>query len=105
MSVKISQQVPNIYQSTIGDSQKLANSKDKLRLYFFAQKISRQQNLGNLEDLYKPLLTNQNKQLNEAKLTNTKLDESKTELTNILQLVANGDLTNAASEVIVNKIR
>jgi len=105
MNVKISQSVPNIYQSTIGDFQKLAKSKNKLKSYFLAQKISRQQNLGNLEDIYKPLLTNQNKQLDETKLTNTKLDESKNELTNILQqLVVNGDLTNAAQEVIVKKL-
>jgi len=58
MSVKINQQVPNIYQSTIGDLQKLAESKNKLKSYLLAQKISRQQNLGNLEDIYKPLLTN-----------------------------------------------
>jgi len=97
--------VPNIYQSVIGDLQKLAESKNKLRSYFSAQKISRQQNLGNLEDIYKPILSNQDKQINESKLTNSKLDESRAELTNILQqLVVNGDLTNAASEVIVKKL-
>jgi len=70
-----------------------------------AQKISRQQNLGYLEDIYKPILSNQTKQINEIKVTSNKLDESKAELTNILQqLVVNGDLTNAATEVIVNKL-
>jgi len=70
-----------------------------------AQKISRQQNLGYLEDIYKPILSNQTKQINEIKVTSNKLDESKAELTNILQqLVVNGDLTNAASEVIVKKL-
>jgi len=89
--------IPNIYQSAIGDLQKLAESKNKLRSYFLAQKISRQQNLGNLEDVYKPLLTNQNKQIDESKVTYNKLDESKAELTNILQqLVTNGLLSNAA---------
>jgi len=101
----MSQSVPNIYQSTIGDLQKLAKWNNKLKSYFLAQKISRQQILGNLEDIYKPFLTNQSKKLDEAKLTNTKLDESKNELTNILQqLVVNGDLTNAASAVIVKKL-
>jgi len=105
MSVRISHLVPNIYQSTIGDLQKLAKSKNKLKSYFLAQKISRQQNLENLEDSFKLLLTNQSKQLYEAKLTNNKLDESKAELTNILQqLVVNGDLSTAASNKIVNKL-
>jgi len=105
MSVRISHPVPNIYQSTIGDLKKLSDSKNKLRSYFLAQKITRQQNLGNLEDIYKPLLTNQNKQLDEAKLSNNKLDESKNELTNILQqLVVNGDLSTAALNKIVAKL-
>jgi len=53
MSVRISHpSIPNIYQSTIGDLQKLSESKNKLRSYFLAQKISRQQNLSNLEILY-----------------------------------------------------
>jgi len=82
----------------------LAKSKNKLRSYFLAQKISRQQDLGNLEDIYKPLITNQNKQLDEAKLTNNKLDETKSELTNILQqLVENGGLTIDASKAIIIK--
>jgi len=82
--------VPNIYQSAIGDLQKLAESKNKLRSYFLAQKISRQQNLGNLKDIYKPILTNQNKQIYESKVANNKLNESRAELTNILQqLVTN----------------
>jgi len=39
MSVRISHPpIPNIYQSTIGDLQKLAKSKNKLRSYFLAQK-------------------------------------------------------------------
>jgi len=105
MSVKINQQVPNIYQSTIGDLQKLAESKNKLKSYLLAQKISRQQNLGNLEDIYKPLLTNQSKQLDEAKLTNNKEEESKGELTNILhQLVVNGLLTSKSSNDIIMKL-
>jgi len=105
MSVKVDHwPIPNIYQSAIGDLQKLADSKNKLRSYFLAQKISRQQNLGNLEDVYKPLLTNQNKQIDEAKVTNNKLDESRAGLINILhQLVANGILSKAASKVIINK--
>jgi len=78
------------------------SQKNDLRSYFLAQKISRQQNLGNLEDFYEPLLTNQNKQLDEAKLTKSKLYESKNELTNILQqLVTNGFLSNVASTNIV----
>jgi len=106
MSVKISHPpVPNIYQSRIGDLQKLTESKNKLKAYTLAQRITRQQNLGNLEDLYKPILNNQSKQISEVQSTNTKLDESKTELTNILQqLVANGNLTNLASDVIVKKL-
>jgi len=76
---------PNIYQSAIGNLQKLTASKNKLRSLILAQKISRQQNLGNLEDVYKPLLDNQSKQITEVKLTNNQLDESRTELTNILQ--------------------
>jgi len=105
MSIKVDHPpIPNIYQSAIGDLQKLAESKNKLRSYFLAQKISRQQNLGNLEDVYKPLLTNQNKQIDEAKVTNNKLDESRAGLINILhQLVANGILSKAASKVIINK--
>jgi len=106
MSVKISHPpIPNNYQSTIGDLQKLAESEHKLKSYFLAQKTSRQQNLGNLEDIYKPLLTNQNKQINEAKVINNKLDESKNELTNILQqLVVNGNLSTAASNNIIAKL-
>jgi len=106
MNIKVDHPpVPNIYQSAIGDLQKLAESQSKLRSYMLAQKISRQQNLGNLEDIYKPILSNQVKQINETKVTNSKLDESNAELTNILQqLVVNGDLTNAASQVIVNKL-
>jgi len=53
MSVKISNPpLPNIYQSQITDLQKLAESKNKLRSFILAQKISKQQNLGNLEELY-----------------------------------------------------
>jgi len=101
MSIKVA--LPNIYQSVIDDLQKLAESKNKLKSYFLAQKISRQQNLGNLEDVYKPLLINQSKQIDEAKVTNNKLEESRVELTNILQqLVANGDLTTKASNNIVD---
>jgi len=38
MGVKIRHPpIPNIYQSTIGDLQKLAESKNKLRSYFLAQ--------------------------------------------------------------------
>jgi len=41
----------------------------------------------------------------EAKLTNSKLDESKGELTNILQqLVVNGNLTTAESNNIIDKL-
>jgi len=92
MSIKIAHPpMPNIYQSQIGDLQRLAESKSKLRAYMLAQRITRQQNLGNLEHLYKPILTYQNKQISEVQTTNTKLDESRVELTNILQqLVANG---------------
>jgi len=97
--------IPNIYQSTIGDLQKLAESKHKLKSYFLAQKISQQQNVGNLENIYKPLLTNQNTQLDEAKVTNNKLDERKAELTNILQqLVVNGNLSTAASNNTIAKL-
>jgi len=49
-----------------------------------AQKITKQQNLGNLEELYKPILNNQSKQISEVQNTNSKLDENKAELTNIL---------------------
>jgi len=39
MSVKISHpSLPNIYQSKIGDLQKLAESKNKLRSFMLAQK-------------------------------------------------------------------
>jgi len=76
MSVKISHPpVPDIYQSQIGDLQKLAESKNKLRAYMLAQRITRQQNLGNLEELYKPILNNQSKQISEVQTTNTKLDK------------------------------
>jgi len=78
VSVKISHPpVPNIYQSQIGDLQKLAESKNKLRAFMLAQRITRQQNLGHLEDLYKPIFNNQSKQISEVHITNTKLDESK----------------------------
>jgi len=98
MNVKVSHSpIPNIYQSAIGDLQKLAESTNELRSYFLAQKISRQQNLSNLENVYKTLLINQSKQIDESKVTNNKLDESRAELTNILQqLVANGNLTTTA---------
>jgi len=99
--------VPNIYQSQIGDLQKLVESKSKLRAYMLAQNINRQQNLGNLEDIYiyKPILTNQNKQISEVQSNNTKLDESRAELTNILQqLVTNGVLTRGVSNSIVKKL-
>jgi len=79
MSVRISHApVPNIYQSQIGDLQKIAESKNKLRAFMLAQKITKQQNLGNLEELYKPILNIQSKQISEVQTTNTKLDESKT---------------------------
>jgi len=106
MSVKISYPpIPNIYQSQLGDLQKLAESKNKLRSFMLAQKITKQQNLGNLEDLYKPILNNQNKQISEVQNTNTKLDESRGELTNILnQLVANGVLTHGVSSTIADKL-
>jgi len=59
MSVKISHPLlPNIYHSQIGDLQRLAESKNKLRSFMLAQKITKQQNLGNLEELYKPILNN-----------------------------------------------
>jgi len=48
-----------------------------------AQKITKQQNLGNLEELYKPILNNQSKQISEVQNTNSKLDESRAELTKI----------------------
>jgi len=67
MSVKISHPpLPNIYLSQIGDLQKLAESKNKLRSFMFAQKITKQQNLGNLEELYKPILNSQSKQISEV---------------------------------------
>jgi len=106
MSVKISHPpLPNIYQSQIGDLQKLAESKYKLRSFMPAQKITKQHNLGNLEELYKPILNNQSKQISEVQTTNTKLDESKNELTNILnQLVTNGVLTRGVSNTIADKL-
>jgi len=106
MSVKISHPpLPNIYQSQIGDLQKLAESKNTLRSFMLAHKITKQQNLGNLEELYKPILNNHFKQISEVQNTNVKLDESKNELTNILnQLVANGNLTAAASDNIVKQL-
>jgi len=106
MSVKIGHPpVPNIYQSQIGDLQKLAESKNKLRAYMLAQRITRQQNLGNLEDSYKPILNNQSKQISEVQTTNTKLDENRLELTKILQqLVTNGVLTSGVSNGIINKL-
>jgi len=59
MSIKVGHPtIPNIHQSAIGDLQKLAESKYKLRSYFLAQNISLQQNLGNSQDVYKPLLIN-----------------------------------------------
>jgi len=61
--------------------------------------------LGNLEDLYKPILNNQSKQIGEVQNTNIKLDEIKNELTNISnQLVANGVLTRGVSSTIVDKL-
>jgi len=70
-----------------------------------AQRITRQQNLGNLEDLYKPILDNQSKQISEVQTTNTKLDENRLQLTNILQqLVTNGVLTRRVSNGIINKL-
>jgi len=70
-----------------------------------AQKITKQQNLGNFEELYKPILINQSKQISEVQNTNIKLHESRGELTNFVnQLVANGNLTAAASDNIVKKL-
>jgi len=59
MSVQISHPpLPNTYQSQIGDLQMLAESKNNSRSFLLAQKITKQQNLGNLEELYKPILNN-----------------------------------------------
>ena len=92
-------------QSRIDNLKKLNDIRNKVRTYTLAQKIFKQQNLGNLEELYKPLLTGQTKQLDAAQETNVKLDESKTILTNMVEkLNVNGDLTNAASTAIVNKL-
>jgi len=60
MSGKISHpQLPKIYQSQISDLQKLAESKNKLRSFMLAQKITKQQNLRNSAELCKPILINQ----------------------------------------------
>jgi len=106
MSVKISHPLlPNIYKSQISDLQKLAESKNKLRSFMLTQKITKQQNLGNLEELYKPILNNQSKQISEVQNTNVKLDENRAELTNILnQLVTNGVLTRGVSSAIADKL-
>jgi len=70
-----------------------------------AQKITKQQNLGNLEELYKPILNKQIKQISEVQTTNVKLDENRAELTNILnQLVTNGVLTRGVSNTIADKL-
>jgi len=70
-----------------------------------AQKITKQQNLGNLEELYKPISNNQTKQISELENTNVKWNENKNELTNILnQLVTNGILTRGVSNTIVDKL-
>jgi len=70
-----------------------------------AQKITKQQNLGNLEELYKPILNNQSKQIREVQNTNVKLDEKRAELTNILnQLVTNSVLTRGVSSAIADKL-
>jgi len=58
-----------------------------------------------LEELYKPILNNQSKQISEVQNTNVKLDENRAELTNILnQLVTNGVLTRSVSNTIADKL-
>jgi len=95
----------NINHSQIIGLQKLVEAKNRDRTFTLAQKITRQQNLGNLKETYKPLLANQTQQLTETQSTNVKLDEAKVTSANIVKnLAANGDLTNAASKAIVKKL-
>jgi len=95
MSVKIAHPpVPNICQSQIAGLQKFAESKNKLRAFMLAQRITRQQNLGNLEDLYKPILNNQSKQISEVQTSST---QDITEQTDVKQIDDDSGIGTASS--------
>jgi hypothetical protein len=72
--------IPNRFDPRIADLEKLNKVRSGIASFNLIQRIGQQKNLGNLEDLYKPLIRGQEKQLEEAKSTNVKLDEAKAKL-------------------------